>query len=56
MLINIGALVVVAENDGLLAEFGAGNANAFLAVRVGQAVEWGKCERVFSLHWILFEG
>ena len=33
------ALVVVAENDGPLAELGTGDADAFMAGLVGEAVE-----------------
>ena len=39
VLVDVGALVVMAEDDGLLAEPGAGGADALLAVRVGEVVE-----------------
>ena len=39
VLVNVGALVVVAEDDGALAQLGAGGADAFVAVLVGQGVE-----------------
>ncbi len=39
VLVDIGALVVMAEDDGLLAQPGAGGADALMAVRVGEVVE-----------------
>lgn len=50
MLVNIGALVVVAEDHGLLAEFGAGNADALLAGLVGEGVIRGENEGLGCLH------
>ncbi|MPN10685.1 hypothetical protein SDC9_157982 [bioreactor metagenome] len=39
VLVHVGALVMVVEDDGLLAEFGAGGADALVAGLVGQGVE-----------------
>ena len=39
MPIDVGALVMVTENDGALAELCASRANAFVGVAVGESVE-----------------
>lgn len=50
MLINIGTLVMVAENDSLFAKLGAGSVNALLAGFIGERVIRGKNERLIGLH------
>ena len=52
VLVDIGPLVVVAEDYGLLAQLGAGDADAVRAILVREVVEGGKGDRG-GLHAVL---
>ena len=50
VLINVGALVMMAKDDGLFAKFGASSADALLAGLVREVVVRRKNERLGGLH------